>query len=103
MQELPVDTLGPDLSSQLRASLTVDSSNGLACAASARLWECLLEEHRLPYLLLRVADVRMTLGSKVTALSLYDEVGSIDIDKMRCCSIHEVANDVGGSTPRPLD
>ncbi|KAF8810803.1 hypothetical protein BYT27DRAFT_7185462 [Phlegmacium glaucopus] len=74
VMELPVDALGPDLSSQLRASLTVDSSNGLACAASARLWECLLEEHRLPYLLLRVADIRMTLGSKVTALSLYEEL-----------------------------
>lgn len=67
--ELPVDALGSDLSSQLRASLTVDSSNGVACAASARLWECLLENHRLPYLLLRVADMRMTLGSKVTALT----------------------------------
>ncbi|EDR13975.1 uncharacterized protein LACBIDRAFT_321696 [Laccaria bicolor S238N-H82] len=58
----------------LRASLTVDSSNGVACAASARLWECLLENHRLPYLLLRVADMRMTLGSKVTALTLYEEL-----------------------------
>ncbi|KAF8073638.1 hypothetical protein FPV67DRAFT_757692 [Lyophyllum atratum] len=72
--ELPVEALGSDLSSQLRASLTVDPSNGLACAASARLWERLLEEHRLPYLLLRVADMRMTLGSKVTALSLYEEL-----------------------------
>lgn len=72
--ELPVDALGSDLSSQLRASLTVDSSNGVACAASARLWECLLENHRLPYLLLRVADMRMTLGSKVTALTLYEEL-----------------------------
>ncbi|KIM37854.1 hypothetical protein M413DRAFT_76580, partial [Hebeloma cylindrosporum] len=58
----------------VQASLTVDSSNAVACAASARLWECLLEEHRLPYLLLRVADMRMTLGSKVTALSLYEEL-----------------------------
>lgn len=68
--------MGSDLSSQLRASLTVNSSNGLACAASARLWESLLEEHRVPYLMLRVADMRMSLGSKVTALSLYDEASS---------------------------
>ncbi|KDR77082.1 hypothetical protein GALMADRAFT_139105 [Galerina marginata CBS 339.88] len=72
--ELPVDALLPNQSSQLKASLTVDSSDGLACAASARLWEHLLEEYRLPYLLLRVADMRMTLGSKVTALSLYEEL-----------------------------
>ncbi|KAF8153961.1 fido domain-containing protein [Crassisporium funariophilum] len=71
---LPVDALGSDLSSQHKASLTVDSSNGIACAASARLWERLLEEHRLPYLLLRVADMRMSLGSKVTALTLYEEL-----------------------------
>ena len=69
------------VSSQLRASLTVDSSNGLACAAFARLWECLLEKHRLLYLLLRVAEMRMVLGSKVTALSLYEEVSSLGIHK----------------------
>ena len=104
LQELPVDALGSDLSSQLRASLTVNSSNGLACAASARLWECLLEKHRLPYLLLRVADMRMVLGSKVTALSLYEEVSSLGIHKrMARYSTYVVANDVGGSTPCPLD
>ncbi|KAF8869586.1 hypothetical protein CPB84DRAFT_1915496, partial [Gymnopilus junonius] len=58
-------------------SLTVDSSDGLACATSARFWECLLEKHRLPYLLLRVADMLMSLGSKVTGIILYGEVSSL--------------------------
>lgn len=46
----------------------------LACAASARLWEDLLEQHRIPYLLVRVADMRWALDNKVTALVLYEEV-----------------------------
>ena len=49
-------------------------SDGPACAAAARLWESLREDHRLPFLLLRVADMRMSLGSKVTAMALYEEV-----------------------------
>lgn len=57
----------------------VDVTNTSACAASGRLWESLLEDNRLPYVLLRVADLRMTLGSKVTALALYEEVCSIDL------------------------
>ncbi|OSX63197.1 hypothetical protein POSPLADRAFT_1140398, partial [Postia placenta MAD-698-R-SB12] len=44
-QELPVDTLGPDLASQIEASLKVKPSNEVACAASARLWERILESH----------------------------------------------------------
>lgn len=72
--ELPVGILGSDLASQIEASLKVKSSSAVACAASARLWEHVLEIHRIPYLLLRVADMRMTLGRKMTALSLYDEL-----------------------------
>jgi hypothetical protein len=99
-RSLPVDALGSDLSLQLlSASLTVDSSNGFACAASARLWECLLEtrEHRVPYLLLRVAGMRMTMGSKVTALSLHEEVSSSDGEDalLRTQFWYLVANDVG--------
>jgi hypothetical protein len=73
LQKLPLDVLGPELTSQLRNSLIVNT-DGRACAASARLWESLLEKHRLPYLLLIVADMRSKLGSKVTALALYEEV-----------------------------
>lgn len=69
-----MDTLRPDLASQIEASLKVKSSHEVACAASARLWERSLESHRCPYLLLRVADMRMSLGSKIMALSLYGEV-----------------------------
>ncbi|KIM41943.1 hypothetical protein M413DRAFT_141242 [Hebeloma cylindrosporum] len=72
--ELPVYALGPDLSSRLRESLIVNPSDRAACATSARLWESLLERQRIPYLLLRVADMRMSLGSKFTALSLYEEL-----------------------------
>ncbi|KAF9479200.1 hypothetical protein BDN70DRAFT_932772 [Pholiota conissans] len=75
--ELPLDALGPELCARLKDSLAVDSSDGVACAASARLWECLLEKTRLPYLLLRVADMRMSLGSKVTAVMLYVELQAI--------------------------
>ncbi|KAF9805362.1 hypothetical protein IEO21_09085 [Rhodonia placenta] len=63
-EELPIDTLWKDVALQLEASLKVESSNGVACAASARLWEGLLEDHRVPYLLLRVADMRFVLGSQ---------------------------------------
>ena len=48
----------PELSSQLESSLKVSVSNGPACAASARLWEDLLERYHIPYLLLLVTDMR---------------------------------------------
>ena len=73
-QEVPDKDLGPDLSARITSSIQVDPFDGVACAASARLWEETLEIHRVPYLLLRVADMRMSLGSKVTALQLYEEV-----------------------------
>lgn len=88
----------------LAAKGLVDS-NAFACAACARLSEYLLEdrEHRVPYLLLRVGDMRMTMGSEVTALSLYEEVSS----PARGCAITQfrylVANDAGGYTTRSLD
>lgn len=65
---MPLDALGLELRSNLVKSLAVSPSDGPACAASARLWESLLEANRLPFLLLRVADMRMSLGSKVTAV-----------------------------------
>jgi hypothetical protein len=41
-----------------------------------RLWEDLLEaSHHILFLLIRVVDVRMALGSKTLALDLYNEVG----------------------------
>lgn len=58
----------------MERSLRVNESNGFDCASSGRLWEDLLNKHRLPYLLIRVADMRMSLDSKVTAVGLYDEV-----------------------------
>ena len=69
MSELPAD-----LCSQVAASLKIDEEDGAACARSARLWEDTLESYRIPFLLLRVADMRMSLGSRVTALALYVEV-----------------------------
>ncbi|KAF9554068.1 hypothetical protein CPC08DRAFT_821931 [Agrocybe pediades] len=77
-QSVQVNLLGTGLTDQLLLSLTqIDASDGNLCAKSARLWESLLERHRVPYVLLRVADMRMSLGSKVTAIALYEEVNSI--------------------------
>ena len=80
-QDLPVGDLGPDLAAALLASLDATPGDGAACAAAARLWEEALEVHcGAPYLQLRVADMRMALGSRVTALALYDEVrGSLSV------------------------
>lgn len=76
-QDIPVGDLEPDLAAALLASLDVAPADGAACAAAARLWEEALEAHRAaPYLQLRVADMRMALSSRVTALGLYEEVGS---------------------------
>ena len=75
---MPNVILGSPLSSKLEESLKVPISNNDACALSARQWEDILEEHRVPYLLLRVADMRMTLGSKVTTLLLYEEVSNLN-------------------------
>lgn len=58
----------------MEATLAVDPRNATECASSARYWESLLENHQIPYLLLRVADMRYVLESKVTALLLYEEV-----------------------------
>ena len=74
---LPISILGSPLSSKLEASLKVPISNKNACARSGKLWEDILEQHRIPYLLLRVADMRMILGSDFTALLLYEEVSNL--------------------------
>ncbi|PBL00131.1 hypothetical protein ARMGADRAFT_1159518 [Armillaria gallica] len=71
---LPTDMMGAEDSSKLKASLLVDNTNLLACAASARLWERLLEKYQVPLLLLLVADVRMTLDHPSIALPLYHEL-----------------------------
>ncbi|GJJ09967.1 hypothetical protein Clacol_004192 [Clathrus columnatus] len=85
--DIPIDVLGSTLSSKLEKSLlvvdpstatttTAIGSSYTSCASSARFWESLLETHRVPYLLLRVADMRYVLKSKVTALLLYEELQS---------------------------
>ncbi|KAF8342477.1 fido domain-containing protein [Amanita rubescens] len=74
VKDLPLTELGPEISAELQASLKVNVSDGSQCAASARLWETLLENRRIPYLLLRVADMRFALGSMVTAVPLYQEL-----------------------------
>ncbi|KAF8727161.1 hypothetical protein AX14_007557 [Amanita brunnescens Koide BX004] len=71
---LPVDILGPAIAAKVDESLRVSTSDMPACAASARLWEDLLEQHRIPYLLVRVADMRWALDNKFTALVLYEEL-----------------------------
>ncbi|KJA16061.1 hypothetical protein HYPSUDRAFT_193694 [Hypholoma sublateritium FD-334 SS-4] len=79
--DIPLSDLEPDKLSQLSNSLIVERSNGHVCAASARIWESLLDgQNRLPYLLLRVADMRFALGSKITALLLYKELQSLLLD-----------------------
>src|SRR5258706_5756836 len=55
-----------------RASLRAKTPSQLARAAST--WESLLERHQAPFLLVRVADVRASLGSFHTALELYSMV-----------------------------
>lgn len=68
--------MGAEDSSKLKASLLVDNTNLLACAASARLWESLLEKYRVPLLILFVADVRMTLDH-TTGLSTIAPASSL--------------------------
>jgi len=55
-----------------RASLKAKTPSQLARAAST--WESLLERHQTPFLMVRVADVRASLGSFQTALELYSMV-----------------------------
>jgi hypothetical protein len=62
---------------ELEESLKVPLDDHSACAAAARLWESLLESHRTPFLLIRVADMQFALESRLTALSLYEEVRAI--------------------------
>ncbi|KAJ3849712.1 fido domain-containing protein, partial [Lentinula lateritia] len=55
-------------------SFRVQPRDQVKCATSARLWEELLERYHLPFLLLRVADLRYITrgpGSQMTSLHLY--------------------------------
>lgn len=70
-----MDSLGEGELATLQASFNIDESNGVKCAESARFWEKLLETHRQPFIILRVADMRYVLQSdKSMALQLYEEV-----------------------------
>lgn len=79
IQTLPTD-LPTQIIRQINDSLEIDPSDGRSCAATGRLWDYILESHRIPYLMLRVADMRMSMGSKVTALALYDEVSHCSLE-----------------------
>lgn len=58
---------------QFLESLKADTIPELA--ATVRLWEqTLLPRYRIPFFLVRVADVRAALNSTATALILYKEV-----------------------------
>ncbi|THH28168.1 hypothetical protein EUX98_g6027 [Antrodiella citrinella] len=76
--EVPhVDTLDALLHADLIRSLDFDPSDLRAVASSARLWEGLIQQgFRLPFLLCKVAEVRWRLGSKVTAIQLYEEANA---------------------------
>ncbi|EJF65537.1 hypothetical protein DICSQDRAFT_152704 [Dichomitus squalens LYAD-421 SS1] len=54
------------------ASFRADTQDDYACAKTGRLWEDLLEKYpNVPFLLLRVADMRFSLDRKLTSLHLY--------------------------------
>lgn len=75
-QNIP-DVLSTEDATRLRDSFHVQPTDQVNCAASVRLWEELLERYRLPFLLLRVADMRYTTrgpGGQMPALHLYIEV-----------------------------
>ncbi|KAI0669138.1 fido domain-containing protein [Trametes maxima] len=64
--------LGQDDAKEFLASFDVDPSDDLKCAAVGRLWESLLDKYPgVPFLMLRVADMRWTLNSRVTAYAMY--------------------------------
>ena len=76
-QVIPVNTLGEELAAELKASFHVDSNDDYRCATVGRLWESLLDRYPdEPFLMLRVADMRLALGSTVTALALYEKVSA---------------------------
>lgn len=81
-QNIP-DVLSNEDATRLQDSFHVQPTDQVSCAASARLWEELLEHYRLPFLLLRVADLRYTTrgpGCQMPALHLYIEVSFTIID-----------------------
>ena len=76
LQEIPAEVLGEDMAQELAASFATDPNDDYRCAALGRLWENLRDKHpNVPFLILRVADMRLALGEKVTALALYQKVG----------------------------
>lgn len=74
-QHIPEHTLSDAETTQLHDALARAEGSCAATAAACRLLEDLLEVHPgIPYLLVRVADIRSMLNSKATALALYKEV-----------------------------
>ncbi|KAL7280232.1 hypothetical protein PYCCODRAFT_1382451 [Trametes coccinea BRFM310] len=64
--------LSQDDAKEFLASFEVDPSDDIKCAAVGRLWESLLEKYPgVPFLMLRVADMRWSLNSRVTAYAMY--------------------------------
>ncbi|GAV99156.1 protein [Lentinula edodes] len=79
------DALTTEDATRLRDSFRVSPRDQVNCATSARLWEELLERYRLPFLLLRVADLRFITrgpGSQMTSLHLYVELGKMIQDEI---------------------
>lgn len=75
LQDIPSITLvGEEDYRDLVESLKVSTGDVQGCAVAGRLWEQLLEKHRIPFLLILVADLRYVLNSKILALDLYAEV-----------------------------
>lgn len=73
-QSVPIE-LGQDDVKEFLASFEVDPSDDIKCAAVGRLWEALLEKYPgVPFLMLRVADMRWKLNSRVTAYAMYLDV-----------------------------
>ncbi|KAH7879591.1 fido domain-containing protein [Lentinula edodes] len=84
LQNIP-DALTTEDATRLRDSFRVSPRDQVKCATSARLWEELLERYRLPFLLLRVADLRFITrgpGSQMTSLHLYVELGKMIQDEI---------------------
>ncbi|KAI0632524.1 fido domain-containing protein [Trametes polyzona] len=93
--------LGQDDAKEFLASFDADPSDDIKCAAVGRLWESLLEKYPgVPFLMLRVADMRWTLNSRVTAYAMYldlqkvlkDSAFSVWLQKARVRVLTEAVN-----------
>lgn len=72
---MPFELLDEETIENIADALTLPADyEGHLLAASCRLWETTLEEHRHPYFLLKVADMRMYLDRKSSGLEFYEEV-----------------------------